>query len=39
MGAVVGAGEQWTGWRMHFHDVSFTRTLKLSVHVKIFVYT
>ena len=30
------AGEQWTGGKMHWYDVSsFTSTLKLSVHVKI----
>ena len=29
------AGEQWTCWQVHFCDVSFTNTLKLSLHVKI----
>ena len=31
----MGAGEQWTGWQVHFYDVSLTSTLKLFVHVNI----
>ena len=31
----MGVWKHWTGWQVYFFDVSFTRTLKLSLHGKI----